>query len=79
MDTMAISKFKAHCLAVIERVRRTGTPVLITRFGEPMAEIVPPSAGDRTEHWLGCMRGTARITGDIVEPVAEQDWEALKS
>ncbi len=31
-ETMAISKFKATCLAVLERVRRTGRPVVVTRF-----------------------------------------------
>jgi prevent-host-death family protein len=44
MESMAISKFKATCLAVLERVRRTKKPVLITRFGQPVAEVVPPSA-----------------------------------
>ena len=43
MEEIAISKFKATCLAVMERVRRTRQPVLVTRFGEPVAEIVPPS------------------------------------
>ena len=41
METMAVSKFKASCLAVLQRVRRTRKPVLITRFGKPVAEIVP--------------------------------------
>jgi prevent-host-death family protein len=44
MESMAISEFKATCLAVLERVRRTKRPVLITRFGQPVAEVVPPSA-----------------------------------
>ena len=39
---MPISKFKATCLAVLERVRKTGEPVLVTRFGHPVAEIVAP-------------------------------------
>ena len=40
---MAISKFKATCLATLERVRRTGRPLRVTRFGKPIADIVPPS------------------------------------
>jgi hypothetical protein len=31
---MAISKFKATCLATLERVRRTGRPLRVTRFGK---------------------------------------------
>jgi len=75
---MAISKFKATCLAVLERVRRTGRPVLITRFGEPVAEVIPPTPKERPEGWIGSMESTGKITGDIISPVLEDSgWEAL--
>ena len=80
MDQIAISKFKATCLAVLEPVRKTGQPVLVTRFGEPVAEIGPPSPPKRPTRWLGGMRGTAQILGDIVSPASdEDDWEVLRS
>ena len=80
MEEIAISKFKATCLAVMERVRLTRQPVLVTRFGEPVAEIVPPSPPPRPEGWLGCMADTAEITGDIVTPAVDgEDWEAIRS
>lgn len=76
---MAISKFKARCLAVLERVRRSRKPILITRFGEPVAEVTPPPAPPRPRGWLGSLRGSAVIEGDIVGPaVPEEDWEALR-
>jgi prevent-host-death family protein len=79
MDEIAISKFKATCLAVLERVRRTGKPVRITRFGTPIADIVPPAPPKARRGWIGSMRGTARIVGDLVSPVVDEDeWEALK-
>ncbi len=77
MEEIAISKFKATCLAVMERVRKTRKPVRVTRFGQPVAEIVPPSspAGRR----LGSMAGTVHILGDIVAPANdESDWEVLR-
>ena len=75
---MAISKFKATCLAVLERVRKTGEPVLITRFGHPIAEIVAPGALKPVRR-LGTMSGSGRIIGDIVGPIGdESDWEAAK-
>ena len=46
MEKIAISKFKATCLAVLERVRRTKKPILITRFGQPVAEVEVRRAGD---------------------------------
>ena len=75
---MAISKFKATCLAVLERVRRTKQPVLITRFGKPVAEVVPVNPARQKETWLGSMRDSGRILGDIVSPVMdEEDWDDL--
>jgi prevent-host-death family protein len=79
MEKIAISKFKATCLAVLEKVSKTRKPVLVTRFGKPVAEIVPPSQPDPPSEWLGCMAGTLQIHGDITGPLSkEADWEALK-
>ena len=78
MREIAISKFKATCLAVLEDVRKTGTPVRITRFGRPMAEVVPPRPV-KTTSWLGCMKDSLEIKGDIVGPVGAFDgWAASK-
>ena len=79
MEEIAVSKFKATCLAVLERVRKTHRPVRVTRFGKPIAEVVPPSAAPARAGWLGSLAGTARIRGDIVAPATdERDWDALK-
>lgn len=78
--TVAISEFKATCLAVLERVRRTGTPIVVTRRGQPVAEVVPPSLASTGDAWLGAMRGTATITADLVAPTTESgEWEVLRS
>jgi len=77
MDEIAISKFKATCLSVLERVRRSGRPVRITRFGQPVADVVPPSPAKRPRSWIGSLKGTARTVGDIVSPVVPaEDWDA---
>lgn len=79
METMAISRFKATCLATLERVRRTGRPLRVTRFGKPIADIVPPSPERREGEWLGSLRGTLDIRGDIVGPSSDlAKWEALE-
>jgi antitoxin (DNA-binding transcriptional repressor) of toxin-antitoxin stability system len=78
MEEIAISKFKATCLAVLDRVRRTGKPVRITRFGQVVAEIVPPG-GTRPTPRLGTGIGSGVILGDIVGPIGdESDWEAAQ-
>lgn len=79
MRSMSISKFKATCLAELEYVRRTGRPLLITRFGKPVAEIGPPRAEAAGGQWLGNLRGTAQIRGDIIAPIGSvADWEAAR-
>lgn len=80
MTEIAISKFKATCLAVLERVRRTGNPVIVTRWGVPVAEIRPPPQSGPSGSWLGSMQGTIVILDDIVSPSTEPEsaWEALK-
>ena len=79
MEEIAISKFKATCLAVMEQVGKTKRPVRVTRFGVPVAEIVPPSSAvDRTA-WIGSMKGKMEILGDIISPAADEDeWEVLR-
>ena len=80
MERIQISKFKATCLAVLDRVGKTHNPVLVTRFGKPIAQIVPPPSPDRREDWLGCMKSRGRILGDIIAPVVEaSEWEVLES
>ena len=76
-ETIAISAFKARCLAVLRRVKRTGQPILVTKFGEPVAEIIPPPPLRPTEPWLGKLAGQARVAGDIVGPPSKpSDWDA---
>ena len=77
MEEMQISKFKATCLAVLDRVGRTRKPVLVIRFGKPIAQVVPPPLG-RAGDWLGAMKHHGEINGDLIAPVANlSEWEAL--
>jgi prevent-host-death family protein len=74
MEEIAISKLKATCLAVLEQVRKTGQPVLVTRFGQPIAEIYPP-ASLRTPRRFGARLGSGEVLGDIVGPISdESEW-----
>lgn len=76
---MSISEFKATCLAVLERIRRTRRPLVITRRGEPIAEVIPPTPTATGAGWLGAMRGTARISGNIIDPAGSvEEWEITR-
>ncbi len=68
MREIAISKFKATCLAVLQDVQKTRRPVRVTKFGKPIAEVVPAKP-ERKKSWLGSMRDMGEIVGDIVGPI----------
>jgi prevent-host-death family protein len=79
LETIMISKFKATCLAVLERVKRTGEPVLVTRRGEPVALIEPPPRPKKQKSWLGMFSSRGKITGDIISPALRlSEWEVLE-
>jgi len=66
MEEIAISKFKATCLAVLEKVKKTGQPILVTRFGHPVAQITPPAPAKRASkiwYWGGLCRNSWRYRG----------------
>ena len=78
MKEVAISEFKAKCLALIDEVQKTKQPLRITRRGEPVAELVPTTPQGES-NLLGFMQGRGKILGDIVSPAADPDeWEVLR-
>jgi prevent-host-death family protein len=78
MKEIAISEFKAKCLAILDQVQKTKHPVRITRFGKPVAEIVPPSL-KAAKDWLDSMKGEIEILGDVISPASDpEDWEVLR-
>jgi len=78
MDKISISEFKAKCMGLIGRVRRIGQPLRITRYGRPIAEVIPVGPNGKRE-FLGDMIGTAEIVGDIVSPVIDlEEIEAYR-
>ena len=79
MERMAIATFLENCVAVLDKVHQSRQPVLITRSGKPVAEIVPAPPVAPVRPWLGSMRGTGRIIGDIISPASEiSDWDVLR-
>ena len=57
MKEVAISEFKAKCLGMLEQVRKTRKPIRITRFGKPVAEIVPSTPRKKPPKLVGLHGG----------------------
>ena len=78
IDVITISKFKATCLAVLNKVKCTGQPILVTKHGKPIAIIDPPPPPEKKVSWLGSFKSKGKICGDIVSPVVpKNEWNAL--
>ena len=64
-----ISELRQNLPEAIDRVLKTGEPLLVTRRGAPLVKIVPLSAAD-TESEATPLRGVAiDIPGDFDEPM----------
>ena len=79
LEEINVSKFKATCLRLLSKVKKTGQPLLVTRKGEPIALVSPPPTPAKPEAWLGSMKDVVDIKGDIISPASdENDWEVLQ-
>jgi prevent-host-death family protein len=77
MKTMPAGEFKQTCLRLLDEVGASGEPIVITKRGKPVAQLVPVKTG-RSEDWIGSMRDRGEIHGDLVAPASDPgEWDAL--
>lgn len=72
--TIPAGEFKAKCLKLLDEVAETRQPLVITKHGKPVAQVVPM---EESVELFGAMRGTGEIVGDIIAPL-DVEWEAMK-
>lgn len=70
MKTMAASRFKEQCLAVLDSVDPDG--LIITKHGRPVAKLVPIVADSSA--LIGSLKGKLRVTGNILSTGVS--WDA---
>ncbi len=79
MQEIAISEFKAKCLEVLKQVSRTRKPIRVTRFGKPIADVMPPAVAQPRAALIDSMKDSMEIVGDIIAPANdENEWEVLR-
>ena len=77
MTVVTATQFKTHCLSLMERVRKTRKPVLITKRGRAVAQLVPPPEED-AKPWR-TLRGSVSRMGDVISPVvSDEEIQALR-
>ncbi len=71
---VAISKFKAQCLEIIENLQSDHQPIVITKRDKPVAKVLPLDS--EKVSLFGMFKSKGKINGDIISPI-EEKWDAL--
>ncbi len=70
LKKIGITKFKEHCLALIDHLAPEG--LVITKHGKPVARVIPfPQPADSL---IGALKGRIAIHGDILSTGVS--WDA---
>jgi prevent-host-death family protein len=73
MRTISAASFKAQCLTLMDDVRSTKRPLLITKRGRPVAKLVP--VDDRKDDFIGRLKGVFEVAPDLDKDPPEP-WES---
>jgi len=68
LKSIPAGRFKAECLALLDRVARTGERLVVTKRGRPVVQVVP------VEPVGTSLRGSVTVHGDVIGPILES-WD----
>jgi prevent-host-death family protein len=71
--TVPATEFKSRCLALLEEVRETRQPLLVTRHGKPVVEISPYVQKNSAS--VNPLKGSIAFQGDLIAPLKEK-WDS---
>jgi prevent-host-death family protein len=77
MKTMSISDFKTHALKSIDTVYTTKERILITKRGNPVAEVIPYESPDE-KPVPGKLAHALVAEKDIVSPLGPKMWDSCR-
>lgn len=77
MRTIPAGEFKQTCLQLLDEVEATREPIVITKRGRPVAQVVPLPT-ERAGAWLGALRGRGEVPDDLAAyQLDAEDWGSL--
>jgi prevent-host-death family protein len=71
-------KFKAKCLGLLDEVQTSGQEIIVTKYGKPVAKIVPLDEDKEGLERFKRARESIEIKGDIVSPLGKEVWGDLQ-
>ena len=86
VTSVDLAEVNARLAEIVEQVRATGEPVVVTRDGQPVAEIRPPREapaesedpevqGSWLEGWYGALADDEEFLADMAEIVASRQHD----
>jgi prevent-host-death family protein len=72
--TVPAGKFKAQCLALMDRVNRTGEEIIVTKHKRAVVKVVPVEPAAQPRPLFGRSKAVMTIAGDLVAPIGP-DWD----
>ena len=72
MQKIPAAQFKAQCLAVMDQVAASGRPIVVTKHGKPVVQII--SIQSNEDDIFGFLSGQVRITRDVMNTIPLSDW-----
>ncbi len=77
MKVISVAEFKAHCIEVLDHVRKTGESVVVTKKGRPFVKLLPVEKPRKK--LFGALAGKVKIIGDIEAPaISPKSWKILR-
>lgn len=76
MAVVSKSRFKPQALEFFRQVQQTGEELIITDNNKPVLKIIRYSEESHTA--MESLRDTVLGFDDPLEPVGQEDWEALR-
>jgi len=73
--TIPAGEFKAKCLKLLDKVAEDRQPLVITKHGKPVAQLIPMPT--KKKQIFGSMKGSVAWIGDIIS-LTDEEWEAMK-
>jgi prevent-host-death family protein len=75
MITIPAGEFKAKCLALLDDVAQTNEKIIITKYGKPVAQVVPLDIIPEDKN--NPLKNSILFENDIISPSGE-NWDAEK-
>ena len=75
MITIPAGKFKAQCLAILDNVASSHEPIIVTKYGKPVVQVIPYSSSKGTSK--NPLKNSILFEKNIIDPIDVQ-WEATE-